>query len=319
MSEYAIQVEGLTKHYGKIKAVTDLDLNVRTGVVHGFLGPNGAGKTTVIKSLLGLVTPNAGSVSIFGRDLFSNRSEIMKKVGAVVEAPVLFEDFTAYENLFYLSRFSDIHGDRISKSLIAETLETVGLSDVADRKVRTFSYGMKQRLGIAQALLPENELIFLDEPTNGLDPHGIVGVRRLIKRISSELNVTVFLSSHLLSEVEQVCDYVTIIDYGLKIRESKTSDLMAERNLIELVTTTSSTFEKFAGEREIKVSSSDELEDGRWRFIVEGVESDIPGLASELVAEKIAILRIGKHQNTLEEIFVELTGKNPGNTAADRF
>jgi ABC-type multidrug transport system ATPase subunit len=319
MSEFALEVKGLTKHYGEVKAVTDLDLNVKTGVVHGFLGPNGAGKTTVIKSLLGLVTPDSGVVSIFGSDLFSNRSGIMKKVGAVVEAPVLFEDFSAFENLFYLSRFSDIRGERISKKLIKETLDTVGLSEVADRKVKTFSYGMKQRLGIAQALLPENELIFLDEPTNGLDPHGIVGVRRLVKRISSELNITVFLSSHLLSEVEQVCDYVTIIDCGLKIRESKTSDLMAERNLIELVTASPSEFETFASRKKLKIVACDDEDGDRRRFIFEGIESDIPVLIPELVAENITISHVGKHQNTLEEIFVELTGKNRGNSAADRF
>ena len=319
MSEYAIQVKGLTKHYGKVKAVTDLDLNVKTGAVHGFLGPNGAGKTTVIKSLLGLVTPNAGSVSLFGLDLFSNRLEIMKNVGAVVESPVIFEDFTAYENLFYLARLSDINCREVTRKRIEETLDTVGLADVSKRRVKTFSYGMKQRLGIAQALLPSNKLVFLDEPTNGLDPHGIVGVRRLIKRISSELNITVFLSSHLLSEVEQVCDYVTIIDYGLKIRESKTSDLMAERNLIELITASTSAFEKFAETKELKIVSKNVDGDGRGLFIIEGLEASVPALVAELVAENIDILRIGKHQNTLEEIFVELTGKNSDNSVTDRF
>lgn len=319
MSEYAIQVKGLTKHYGKVKAVTDLDLNVKSGVVHGFLGPNGAGKTTVIKSLLGLVTPNAGAVSIFGLDLFSNRLEIMKNVGAVVESPVIFKDFTAYENLFYLARLSDIHCREINRKRIEETLDTVGLAEVAKRRVKTFSYGMKQRLGIAQALLPSNKLVFLDEPTNGLDPHGIVGVRKLIRRISSELNITVFLSSHLLSEVEQVCDYVTIIDYGLKVRESKISDLMAERNLLELLTTSTPAFEKMADDKNIKIVSKNDDGEDRMLFVFEGVESSVPGLASELVAENIDILRIGKHQNTLEEIFVELTGKNSNNSVADRF
>lgn len=319
MSEYAIQVKGLTKHYGKVKAVTNLDLNVRSGVVHGFLGPNGAGKTTVIKSLLGLVTPNEGAVSIFGRDLFSQRLEIMKNVGAVVESPVLFKDFTAYENLFYLARLSDIHRREINRKRIEETLDTVGLAEVTERKVKTFSYGMKQRLGIAQALLPSNKLVFLDEPTNGLDPHGIVGVRKLIRRISSEFNITVFLSSHLLSEVEQVCDYVTIIDYGVKVRESKTSDLMAERNLLELITTSTAVFEKMADEKNLKIVSRNDDGENRTFFVFEGVESSVPGLASELVAENIDILRIGKHQNTLEEIFVELTGKNSDNSVADRF
>jgi ABC-2 type transport system ATP-binding protein len=198
-------------------------------------------------------------------------------------------------------------------------LDIVGLTDVANRRVKTFSYGMKQRLGIAQTLLPSNKLVFLDEPTNGLDPHGIVGVRRLIKRISSELNITVFLSSHLLSEVEQVCDYVTIIDYGVKIRESKTSDLVAERNLIELSTTTVDLFEKFSDSKKITITSKNDAGNGRMRFLFEGLETDVPTLTTDLVAAEIEIFSIGKHQNTLEEIFVELTGQTSDNSVTDRF
>jgi ABC-2 type transport system ATP-binding protein len=219
----------------------------------------------------------------------------------------------------YLSRLSDIHRKEITRSRIEETLDIVGLTDVANRRVKTFSYGMKQRLGIAQTLLPRNKLVFLDEPTNGLDPHGIVSVRRLIKKISSELNITVFLSSHLLSEVEQVCDYVTIIDYGVKIRESKTTDLVAERNLIELLTTAVDLFEKYSDSKKITITSKNDAGNGQTQFLFEGSETDVPTLVADLVAAEIEIFSIKKHQNTLEEIFVELTGQNSNNSVTDRF
>ncbi len=316
MAENVISIKGLTKKYGKLTAVADLDLEVQSGVVYGFLGPNGAGKTTVIKSILGLTTPTRGEITVFGKNLFLARNEIMRKVGAVVEAPALFADFSALENLTYLTRFSA----QIPKLKILDTLDLVGLGHVGKQRVGTFSYGMKQRLGIAQALLPDNKLIFLDEPTNGLDPHGILGVRNLINRLSSELGITIFLSSHLLSEVEQVCDYVTIIDKGIKICESKVSDLVTEREHIEIVVDQNSGFAKFAEKEKLKILKEENMNGASQTiFMIEGKEENIPELNRKLVKNKIDIYRILKHQNTLEEIFVELTGKDSAPSVADRF
>ena len=316
MSEHVIQIKGLTKKYGKITAVSDLDLEVQSGMVYGFLGPNGAGKTTVIKSILGLTTPTCGEISVFGKNLYLERNEIMRKVGAVVEAPALFADFSALENLTYLTRFSA----QIPQQKILETLDLVGLGHVGKQRVGTFSYGMKQRLGIAQALLPDNKLIFLDEPTNGLDPHGILGVRNLINRLSSELGITIFLSSHLLSEVEQVCDYVTIIDKGIKICESKVSDLVTEREHIEIIVDKKSEFAKFAEKEKLTILKEEKVNgDNHILFLLEGKEEDIPELTRKLIKNKINIFRIGKHQNTLEEIFVELTSKDSDPSVSDRF
>jgi len=300
--------------------VADLDLNVKRGECHGFLGPNGAGKTTVIKSFLGLTTPDAGEVSIFGRDLFLERDEIMRRVGAVVEAPALFGDFTARENLLYLSRLSSSAGGAssfLSPGKIDDALSTVGLDDAADRKVREFSYGMKQRLGIAQALLPESELIFLDEPTNGLDPHGIMGVRELIRRLRGDLGITIFISSHLLAEVEQVCDRVTIIDHGRVVRESLVSDLVAAGEALDVKVLDADAFAVFADSEKLKVLSRKDIDGGGGEFVVEGRESDVPELCRKLVRKKIGILGVSKRQNSLEDVFVELTGKDGSDSFAD--
>lgn len=316
MSENVIKIKGLTKRYRKITAVKGLDLEVGKGIVYGFLGPNGAGKTTVIKSVLGLTTPTLGEIEVFGKNLYLERTEIMRNVGAVVEAPALFPDFSALENLTYLTQLSD----GIPRIKIEETLETVGLGHVGKQRVGTFSYGMKQRLGIAQSLLPENKLIFLDEPTNGLDPHGILGVRKLISRLCHDMGITIFLSSHLLSEVEQVCDHVAIIDHGVKIIESKVSELMTQREHIEIIIGDKTAFAKFAAKEKLQILKEIKAdEDNHTLFLIEGKEQDIPELNRKLVKSKLDIFRIGKHQNTLEDIFVELTGKDSVPSVADKF
>ena len=309
-----IKIKGLTKYYGKIKAVSDLDLSIPYGKVYGFLGPNGAGKTTVIKSLLGLTTPTAGEIQIFGKNLYLERNKIMKNVGAVVESPALFAEFSAFENLKFLTRFSG----GVSDSKINEMLELVGLDHTGKQRVGTFSYGMKQRLGIAQALLPDNKLVFLDEPTNGLDPHGILGVRKLIRRLSEELGVTVFLSSHLLSEVEQVCDSVAIIDKGIKICESDIADLTT-REVVEIKVANFAEFAKFAERKNLEILKTVEKNADFSVVHIEGREKDIPELLNQLSKEKIAVFAIFSYQNKLEDIFVELTGTDSDSSGSDRF
>lgn len=314
MNDAAIKVRGVRKTYGEFTALKNLDLDVKSGVVYGFLGPNGAGKTTLIKILLGLSIPDAGEVEIFGKDLFLERNSILKSIGAVVESPAFFDYMTAYENLFYLTRLSA----RIDKNRITAALDTVGLKDVGNKRAGAFSYGMKQRLGIANALLPENKLIFLDEPTNGLDPHGILGVRELIKRLCVERGITFFISSHLLSEVEQVCDYVTIIDKGEKICEARVSELVNRQSRIQIKTPDSDRICVFFKENDIEIYN-EKKHGGPSVFIVKGPEEFIPELNRKLVASGISIMKIGKHKDTLEEIFVEFTGKNRTDSASDRF
>jgi len=227
--EKIIEVKGLTKNFRKLIAVNNLDLNVYSGDVFGFLGPNGAGKSTTIRMLLSLIKPTAGSIKIFGMSLKENREKILRKVGAIVEKPDFYMYLTAYKNLEILGKIS---GGDTSYKKIMEMLELVGLSKRAKSKVKTYSHGMKQRLGIAQALLHDPELIILDEPTTGLDPQGMKEIRDLILYLSETKNKTIFLSSHILREVELIASRMIIINKGSTqvegtVEELLNSDLMS--------------------------------------------------------------------------------------------
>jgi len=222
MSE-VIVVDRLSKQFGDFTAVDDLSFSVPPGVVYGFLGQNGAGKSTTIRMLLTLIRPDSGSIRIFGSDLRSERKKILSRVGAIIEKPDLYLYLTAYQNLELMARMSGL--SKTKAQLIAE-LERVGIADRSNSKVETFSQGMKQRLGIACALVNNPALIILDEPVNGLDPQGIADIRNLILRLSREEGKTVFLSSHLLSEMELVADNMLIIDRGRKVAEGRVKDLL---------------------------------------------------------------------------------------------
>lgn len=223
MEEKVIEIKNLTKVFKDIKAVQGLNLNVNRGDVFGFLGPNGAGKSTTIRMLMSLITPNEGSIKILGHSLNQNKSEISGRVGAIVEKPDFYNYLSAYKNLEILGRIS---GKSISKKRIMDTLDLVGLAARYKSKVKTYSHGMKQRLGIAQALLHDPELIILDEPTTGLDPQGMKEIRDLIIHLSKSEGKTVFLSSHILSEVELVANRMIIINKGKTVVEGKVNELL---------------------------------------------------------------------------------------------
>lgn len=221
--EKVIEVSGLTKQFKDVLAVNNLDLNVYRGDVFGFLGPNGAGKSTTIRMLLSLIKPDSGSIKIFGKPLKEKRKEILKKIGAIVEKPDFYMYLPAYKNLEILGRIS---GTDVSNKKIMEMLEIVGLEKRYKSKVKTFSHGMKQRLGIAQALLHDPDLIILDEPTTGLDPQGMKEIRDLIIHLSKDRGKTIFLSSHILAEVELVANRMIIISKGTTKVEGSVSDLL---------------------------------------------------------------------------------------------
>lgn len=221
--EKIIEVKGLTKKYKSLVAVNNLDLNVYRGDVFGFLGPNGAGKSTTIRMLLTLIKPTAGDIKIFNKTLSENRIEILKKIGAIVEKPDFYLYLTAYKNLEILGKIS---GADVSKKNIMQVLELVGLEKRYKSKVKTYSHGMKQRLGLAQALLHDPELIILDEPTTGLDPQGMKEIRDLIIHLSKEENKTIFLSSHILHEVELITNRMIIINKGTTQVEGTVEELL---------------------------------------------------------------------------------------------
>lgn len=226
--ELIIEIKNLSKNFKNLKAVDNLNINVFKGDVLGFLGPNGAGKSTTIRMLLTLIKPTKGNIKIFGKDLQKERLSILRNVGAIVEKPDFYGYLSAYKNLEILSRIS---GHDISKQRIMEVLELVGLAERYKSKVKTFSHGMKQRLGLAQALLHDPELIILDEPTTGLDPMGMKEIRDLIIHLSRDQKKTVFLSSHILYEVEQVANRMIIINKGTARVEGAVKELLDASNL----------------------------------------------------------------------------------------
>lgn len=221
--ERIIEIKNLSKEFKEVKAVDSLNLNVYKGDVFGFLGPNGAGKSTTIRMLVSLINPDEGEIRIFGESLKKERISILKRIGAIVEKPDFYGYLSAYKNLEILGRISGIEAP---KDRIMEVLELVGLENRYKSKVKTFSHGMKQRLGLAQALLHDPDLIILDEPTTGLDPQGMKEIRELILHLSRDKHKTLFLSSHILYEVELVANRMIIIDKGKTIIEGEVSRLL---------------------------------------------------------------------------------------------
>jgi len=218
--EVVLRTRNLSKHYGNRLAVNNLNLEVRRGEIFGFLGPNGAGKTTTIRMALGLIAPTSGSVEILGRDVATHRANVLPRVGALVETPALYLYLSGRDNLRAVA--SVLGG--VPKARIDAVLELVGLSARQKDRVRTYSLGMKQRLGVAMALLQDPDVLVLDEPANGLDPAGIVEMRDLMHRLSAE-GKTVFISSHLLPEVQQICTRVAIINLGKLVTEATIEEL----------------------------------------------------------------------------------------------
>lgn len=225
MADVVISTQAITKLFKGKPAVRDLSLAVEEGSIYAFLGPNGAGKSTTIRMLLGLLQPSRGNIALFGKDLRRHRAEILARTGSLVETPSLYEHLSAKENLEIPRRIL-----QVPQSDIDRVLKLVGLADVGKQLVKTFSLGMKQRLGLAQAFLGKRELLILDEPTNGLDPAGIQEIRSLIRRLPTEHGVTVFLSSHLLTEVEQVATHVGMLSQGELVFQGSVAELKRLRS-----------------------------------------------------------------------------------------
>ncbi len=222
MNEIILQTHNISKRFKKRFAVSDLNIKVFRGDVFGFLGPNGAGKSTTIRMMLSLIHPTKGTVSVFGKSLNHHRKDILSRIGGLVEKPDFYQHLTAYDNLKFIG---SLYG-KINSRRIEEVLEIVKLRNRMNDKVKTYSHGMKQRLGIAQALLNKPEVIILDEPTTGLDPQGMKEIRELIRSFSKDHNMTIFLSSHLLNEIEQVANRMAIINNGKLVVQGSVQQLL---------------------------------------------------------------------------------------------
>jgi len=298
-----IQVDHLSKQFNQTKAVNDLSFTVNEGDVYGFLGQNGAGKSTTIRMLLTLIQPSSGEIQLFGKKLSTHRSEILRQVGAVIEKPDLYKYLSAYNNL---SIFAKMSGIKVTRKLLMDQLQMVGLAERANDKVRTFSQGMKQRLGIAVALVHNPRLIILDEPTNGLDPQGIADIRNLILRLSKEMGKTIVISSHLLSEIELIASRMIIINKGEKVIEGKVDELLDPAHTVVDIDTTNN---KEAGEKLLQTKWAAYLQKGKSLQLMMNKE-EVPAMISELVALNIQLLSVNS-SHSLENYFLSLT-TNPG-------
>ncbi|EFI68200.1 MULTISPECIES: ABC transporter ATP-binding protein [Lysinibacillus] len=296
MTEPIVQLQNLSKTIRGKQLIQQLNIDLYPGQITGFLGPNGAGKTTTIRMMTGLMHPTEGNVIIDGLSLKEHYEEAISKVGVIVENPEMYKFMSGYKNLLHFARMHK----NVTKERIQEVIQQVGLENRIHEKVSTYSLGMRQRLGLAQALLHRPKFLILDEPTNGLDPAGIREFRMYLRKIASEEGVSVFVSSHLLSEIELMCDRVAVIQNGQLI------DLRDIHN-------ESSSFYYVEAEPKEQVSAYLEQRDFNFvaenqGYVVEMKKEDVPAMTTQLVQAGIQLFAVQPHQKTLEDQFLEMTG-----------
>ncbi len=298
--EKIIEIQNLVKDYGSFRAVDHLSLDVFQGDVFGFLGPNGAGKSTTIRMLLTLITPTSGHINLFGKNLKQHRSEILRSIGCIVEKPDFYNYLTAKQNLKILANISGVD---LKRNKIDELLELVGLTGRGDDKVKAYSHGMKQRLGLAQTLIHNPSLIILDEPTTGLDPKGIIDIRNLINHLSKDLGITIFLSSHILSEMELIATRMAIINKGKTIVQGSVNELLNTKEMVVI-------FNVDDAQRAVSITKhegyeivSTDLTDHQ--FSVNLSKEQIPLLNKKLVENNIAVYAL-ESKRKLEDYFLRL-------------
>lgn len=296
MPELVISTEGISKSFRGKQAVCEVSLRVPAGSVYAFLGPNGAGKSTTIRMLLGLLQPSGGNISLFGQELQRNRSEILARTGSLVESPSLYGHLTAHENLEIPRRILGA-----PRSDIDRVLRIVGLASNAQQLVKTFSLGMKQRLGLALALLGNRQLLILDEPTNGLDPAGILEMRSLIRRLPQEQGITVFLSSHLLNEVEQVATHVAMLSQGEMVFQGTLMELeQMRRASLRIGVTEMESALTLLSSRGWNVSRSD-------GYLVSSDTHEVAAINRALVEAGLDVHLLATESVSLEEVFLKMT------------
>lgn len=315
-----ISTNRLTKAFGNLVAVNDLHLQVMRGDVFGFLGPNGSGKTTTIRMLLGLIRPTAGRAIIFGMDNAHQLPHILQRIGAIVETPVFYPYLSGLDNLRVVAATSGMMSGKSNDRRLAEVLEIVELRSYQKLNFRQYSLGMKQRLGIAAALLTDPELVLLDEPTNGLDPAGMIEIRKLIKRLS-ELGKTIFLSSHLLHEVQQVCNRVAIMQKGNLLKQGEVATLLQTSEMIEVRLNTPQ-----ESERALAIIQQHQEQASTWLhgvklenkrdmqpvLLIEAPISHSSEVNALLARNDIFAAEIRPREGNLEDVFLEVTTGGAG-------
>jgi ABC-2 type transport system ATP-binding protein len=300
--DIVLSTHGLTKDFKKLRAVDRLDLSVRKGDVFGFLGPNGAGKTTTIRLIFGLTYPTSGYVSVLGHRVPQDRREALRHVGGFVDDPVFYGSMTARQNLRLLGRMNG----HVTEERVTEVLEMVGLSERGGSKVGGYSHGMRQRLGIALALIHRPDLIILDEPTSGLDPQGMKDVRELIRQLGGQ-GTTVFLSSHLLHEVELVCNRAAILRKGRLVAQGPVAELHPTSSAVKVLTGNQGrALEVLRG-----MAAPSTIKEDEKYLVIEAGEGFVPEMVRRLVADQIDVLAVvPAAEQSLEDMFLELTSSD---------
>ena len=298
-TEQIIAVKNLSKRFGAFEAVKDVSFTVNKGDVFGFLGPNGAGKNTTMRCILSLITPDAGDIRLFGKSMKTHRNEILGNIGCIIEKPDFYKYLSAERNLELFARIS---GTNATKKDIQEILDFVGLGTRGKHKVKGFSHGMKQRLGIAQALIHKPDLIVLDEPTTGLDPQGIIEVRKLILRLKEEQNKTIILSSHQLAEIELIANRMVIINQGKTSIEGDVQELLNAEELVVRIETTSPTQALLCCQTHFPAASPTCVSTNI--IEVELKKDEIPKLSKVLVQHDISLIAL-EPKRKLEDFFIK--------------
>ncbi|CAB4630608.1 unannotated protein [freshwater metagenome] len=303
--QLAIETVGLEKAFGDQKAVAGISLSVPRGSVFGFLGPNGSGKTTTIRMMLGLAEATKGQINLLGYEIPKKVAEVLPKVGALVEGPAFYPYMSGRNNLIRMDSADRNSNPQTREQRVDSALERVGLSNAAKKKVHAYSLGMKQRLGLANALLKPRELLILDEPTNGLDPQGTREVRNLIRSLAAE-GITIFLSSHLLTEIEQLCSHVAVMRAGEIVAQGSLNELRSNgQTRLMLVV------DQVAEAKEVLKAAGISKTETLGQKLVSSVdrELDVAKLNKALVAKNIAVSELRLENPSLEEYFVDLTGE----------
>ncbi|MGI8784969.1 MAG: ABC transporter ATP-binding protein [Acidobacteriota bacterium] len=298
-----LQIENLTKRYGRRAAVLDLNLTVHRGDIYGFLGPNGAGKSTTLRMITGLVFPTSGRIRLFGLDPIREKTKALARVGAIIEAPAFYENLSGWDNVRLIASLSG----PVPRSRIVEALSIVDLLDRAYDPVSAYSHGMRQRLGIAQALLPDPEFLLLDEPTDGLDPAGIREIRNLLQKLR-ERGMTIVLSSHLLSEVEQICNRVAILNEGRLLFEGTPGELQQRERRFRVRVDDVEGATRFV--RALDYARF--LGNGGGALRVEISQTDLARLNRALITAGFEVSGLETEESDLEAAFIRLTGGTQG-------
>lgn len=304
---YILRTTNLSKKFNNKEVIENVNMNVKKGEIYGFLGPNGAGKTTIMKMVVNLVKPSVGEIEVFGEKLTDKSYEALKRMGSIIEYPVFYDKLTGRENLELHCEYMGYY----DKSAIDKALDLINLKGIDSKPVKEFSLGMKQRLGIARAIITKPELLILDEPINGLDPIGIKEMRDILKMLNKEYNITILISSHILGEIEQVADTIGIVNNGRLVREVS-MDSIREGNMEYIeVTTKDCTKAAFILENGLQISNFKIIDNTFIRIY--DLKLSQKDISKALILKDIEIEAISRKNNSLEDYFLNLLNGGKAN------